>query len=341
MRNFKRFSAILLNIAAFYVLTQPLCAQDNLIQSNETAVAESVARTMLVDEFGRIGDCDLSARLDNLIINIQRYPNSKAHIVIYGGHDILPSEYDKQSRYILRTGNRVSRYLTMTRGFAPELITIVDGGIRKTQTTELWLVPENGELPQPSRTIAAPKLPQGKTYLFDKTVLYGESAEFELSASPAETEQVAEENTAEDELETAPDKPEGVNQESVAPEAETPDEAVEERLSEQELYELKFDWTRQNFAETVKSEKGARAVIVYYADEQVHDTSKIYAHLLEGKARMANSADLKIENFEIVYGGYRKSIEFEMWIVPANGAMPKLTPAEKPQQQTEENSEIK
>lgn len=320
MRNSKRFSAILLNTAALFVLTLPLCAQNDSTQSSENAAVEPTTQTILVDEFGRIGDCDMGARLDNFIIQIENNPNSKAHIIIYDGHDVLPSEYGNKSRHIVRAKNRYVEYLTRTRGFAPELITIVDGGIREAQTTELWIVPEGVTPPPPTKTIAAPKLPKNETYLFHKENLYEQSVEFELpsAAEAVETEEAVEENAEE-------------------PEADLPDETVEEnKIADEELQELKFFWARPNFAETVKSEKGARAVIVYYADEQVHDTNKIYAHLLEGKNKMAVSADLKIENFEIVYGGYRGAIEFELWVVPANGAMPKLTPEEKPQPQTEE-----
>ncbi len=311
------------NTAAFFVLTLPLCAQNESTQSNENAAAAQFAQTILVDEFGRIGDCDMGARLDNLTVQIQNNSNSKAHIIIYGGHNVLPAEYDEQSRYVTRAGNRYVHYLTGTRGFAPELITIVDGGIREVQTTELWIVQEGAAPPQPTKTIAAPKLPKNETYLFHKESLYEQSVEFELpSVSEApETEETAEETV--EELQT-----------------DLPKETVEEnKVSDEELQELKFSWARPNFAETVKSEKGARGVIIYYADEQAYDTNKIYAHLLAGKARLANGAQLKPENFEIIYGGYRGALEFELWIMPANGALPKLTPDEKPQPPIEENPE--
>ena len=68
-----------------------------------------------------------------------------------------------------------------------------------------------------------------------------------------------------------------------------------------------------------KGTKGSRGVIVYYADEEYHDINKINAHLAEAKRRLAKEGKIAFDRIDIVFGGFRGGIEFELWIVPKNG----------------------
>jgi hypothetical protein len=97
-----------------------------------------------VDEYGKIGHCDMSARLDNLAMELQNEPQSKALIV---GYDRKGEAHSRADWYL-----KVSRfYLINSRGIEPSRVAIVNGGSRdgKDVVTELWLVPDGAEPPVP------------------------------------------------------------------------------------------------------------------------------------------------------------------------------------------------
>lgn len=312
---------ILLGGALLFAVAAPLLAQEAESATNEIEKASFPTKTFLADEFGAVGECELGARLDNLVMMLQNSPDATAHIIVYNGQDVLPSNYGSE-RFATRMRNRLTNYLTTTRGVAPERFVIVNGGFRKSQTTAMWVVPKNAAPPQPCRSVAPPELPTGKTYLFNQLYFYETSEDFLLPSQTAKTEAVEEI--------AAPD--ETANQ--------TEDEAANEReLSPEEQEELKFWWVKDNFAAAVKREKGSRGLIIYYADDQTFDTNKIYQHLFEGISKLSANARMSMSDFEIVFGGYRDNFECEMWIVPAKGKMPKLAPAERPMPEPE-TSEI-
>src|SRR5687767_6828809 len=81
------------------------------------------------DEYGRVGHCDETARLDNFAITLQNEPAAKGYVMIYLGRDHLPA----RTHGILA---RAADYLVTTRGLSPERVQVVNAGYREQQTTE-------------------------------------------------------------------------------------------------------------------------------------------------------------------------------------------------------------
>ena len=100
-------------------------------------VSADTPATRIFDEFGALGHCDLTARLDNFAIQLEATPNATGFIVAYGpegdgpgsGRSVLPWLKD---------------YLVNARGLADTRIKTVYGG-RNDVLTEpkirLWIVP--------------------------------------------------------------------------------------------------------------------------------------------------------------------------------------------------------
>lgn len=110
---------------------------------NVSAQKGSHIEALKFDEFGTLGHCDLTARLDNLAIMVQNGPGSKAHIIAY-------APPGAGERYL----ENIKDYLINTRGMAPEQITTTYGG-RNTDLIkpkiELWVVPRNAVAPEPQK----------------------------------------------------------------------------------------------------------------------------------------------------------------------------------------------
>src|SRR5215510_6655767 len=134
-----KVAAILgLCLAAWLVLSSgPVSAQTH----------KGPPRAIRFDEFGRVGHCDLGARLDNFAIQLQNTPSARGAIVVYGPDGEGP-----------RTGRQVSAmlkdYLVNARGLAPDRIETVYGGrnsdLRESKV-ELWVVPQGARLPKPQK----------------------------------------------------------------------------------------------------------------------------------------------------------------------------------------------
>src|SRR5215207_2574757 len=102
--------------------------------------------TRKVDEYGKIGHCDETARLDNFAIELQNEPGSDGYLLVYVGKHDLPA-------WTYGILDRAAGYLVESRGLEPGRVKVIDGGYREERTTELWVVPENDPPPQPSNTI--------------------------------------------------------------------------------------------------------------------------------------------------------------------------------------------
>lgn len=97
------------------------------------------------DYFGSIRHCDLTARLDNLAIQIQNTPGITAAIMVYG-----PKGGGFGSgKHVLRM---MKEYLVNTRGIEENRIATIYGGGNadlNEPRIELWIVPKGVELPRP------------------------------------------------------------------------------------------------------------------------------------------------------------------------------------------------
>ncbi len=125
-----------------------------------------------IDEFGRVGGCDLGARIQNFFIELNNNPSATGYIIIYQGKDVLPAEYDlgKRERQIR---NEIS-FLKQEES----RIVIVRGGFRNALATELFLVPNGAVAPEPTDTIPAPTTPNDKTFLYANKLFYDDNYDF-------------------------------------------------------------------------------------------------------------------------------------------------------------------
>lgn len=80
------------------------------------------------DEFGRIPNGDLKARLDNFYVELGNKPDSEGYVLIFGSTQTVPREE-----------KRIRDYLKV-RKFDPAKITFKNGGFDKNGKTEFWLV---------------------------------------------------------------------------------------------------------------------------------------------------------------------------------------------------------
>lgn len=307
------FLSFFLILSAFSLTFGQEIGEENSPETNQTQTFEA-------DEFGRLVECAFSARLDHFAILLQNKPEAAGYIIAYRSADILPSQIESKS-YL----RRAQHYLVNNRGIDANRIKVIDGGFRKEEATEIWLVPPGGAVPEASDTVPVPVIPKGKTYLYDKGS-FGDVSEFALPVAEDFIEEPAEENT--DSEETADSEE---TEQEVVEEETVPEELAEEtsELTEEELETLKFGWLDERIANLVKKEKKSRGVIIFYADEIEYDINKIRAHIEEGRTRLIKNSGLSAEHIEIVFGGYRASPEIELWFVPPAGEVPIATPETK------------
>ena len=99
------------------------------------------------DQFGKLGHCDLGARLDNFTIQLQNTRGAQANIISYGPDGEGPGT----GRYFLEL---IRDYMVNTRGLNPNRVKTIYGG-RNTDLTlpviELWIVPKGAASPEPQK----------------------------------------------------------------------------------------------------------------------------------------------------------------------------------------------
>jgi hypothetical protein len=111
-----------------------------------TASAEVLAgAAWMIDEFGRVGGCDHSARLDNFAVELQQNPDRMGYILVYG-----PAGKANGSAYY--RGGVTRDYLVNSRGINPARLVVINGGRYQRMgesITQLWVVPRGADPPQP------------------------------------------------------------------------------------------------------------------------------------------------------------------------------------------------
>jgi len=159
-------------------------------QDAARAPAAQPAEARKVDEYGPLRHCDMTARLDNLAIELQNVPGAKALLV---GYDPKGKGQGRAGWYL-----KVGRYyLVNTRGIEPSRVAFVNAGGRDggEVLTELWLVPEGAEPPLkvPAEDKYAAKDFSGKfdTYATDE-LIYREQSEMGYTGSEISQSEFAE-----------------------------------------------------------------------------------------------------------------------------------------------------
>ena len=94
------------------------------------------------DEYYDIARNDEKARLDNYAIELQNEPGRQGYIIVY------PSRKAK-SNDAQQHAERISDYLTNSRGIDPSRFTVKVGPAREGWLTEMWIVPQGATPPAP------------------------------------------------------------------------------------------------------------------------------------------------------------------------------------------------
>lgn len=105
------------------------------------------------DEFGDIRCEDEMARLDNLAIQLQNEPRSRAAIIFFAGKmsgDKLPKRGEAEARV-----ERIRSYLTKRRGIPAASIVVMNGGYDTNYRVQLWVVLPEAGLPKPEASSSA------------------------------------------------------------------------------------------------------------------------------------------------------------------------------------------
>lgn len=104
-----------------------------LLVPAQTPAPKALDAPAKFDEYGSIGGCDHSARLDNLAIQLQNDPRLKGQVIYYG-----PERSGEHTQLIIRD------YLVNNRGIEADRLESVYGGPNddlKEPRVELWLAP--------------------------------------------------------------------------------------------------------------------------------------------------------------------------------------------------------
>lgn len=280
---------------------------------------------VIIDEFGRATDCDVGARVDNFFIQLHNNPDAVGYVITYAGRDLLPSQYD------ITPNLRRIRMNIASRRYDPARVVFISGGFRTSEATEFFLAPPGATPPKPTKTVAAPKPPNG-TFQWSRYGLvdddpYGRSR---LALDSVRAKEIAEEEARLAEME--------------AEESEVDDEDG----SHSEVFEGdghmhgaqsdadRLDWFDQRFLLQVQNRKGASGVIIIYADTEYYDLGKLHSFVTEARDHALKGVKIHSEDIKIVFGGYRDYPQAEYWIVPKGGKAPKPTPEERPIVEEEE-----
>jgi hypothetical protein len=128
--------------------SDPACTQT--VQA-VSVVAALEKKVIVAREFDECDSCSLDdqkARLDNLAVELQNDPSTRAYILAYGGRMRPLGQVEKLM-------SRSRDYLTTQRGIDASRIVVVNGGFREEDSVELWIVPSGAAAPKPTPTVQA------------------------------------------------------------------------------------------------------------------------------------------------------------------------------------------
>jgi hypothetical protein len=317
--------------------------------------------TRKVDEYGKIGHCDETARLDNFAIELQNEPSAKGYLLVYVGKNDLPAWTDG----IL---GRAAGYLVNSRGIDEGRLKVVNGGYREERTTELWFVPEHGDPPQPSNTVEH-KLDRTKAYQWDEDAFNvefepddtepaeaegadGADADEDAEKTGAPEDAAAEAAAAEEErwekeaekyqievvargvFESEPEEPPapGASGEGVAADdAAAAAEGVVEPEGPPPAGEIRVGlwWNVEKLADELKAVPDARLCLVYYWGVKNATQERAKELVEQAVVKTGQQLGLKRDRIVVIDGGRSYDPGIEIWVVPPGAEAPRPRPAEK------------
>lgn len=135
-----------------------LSVNDGSADPSCTQTAQSVAfviaperKVIVAREFDECNNCtfdDQKARLDNLAVELQNDPSTKAYIIAYGGRTSPIAQVDVLMK-------RARNYMIDQRGIDGSRLVIINGGFREADSVELWIVPSGAAPPRATPTVQA------------------------------------------------------------------------------------------------------------------------------------------------------------------------------------------
>lgn len=117
-----------------------------LVWSGVSAQEHDAPAPFKFDRFGKLGHCDVTARLDNFAIQLQNQPSVRGAIISYAPEG---DGYGTGKRVLLM----LKDYL-VNRGVPEDRIKTIYGGRNSDKhhsETELWIVPQGALLPKPHK----------------------------------------------------------------------------------------------------------------------------------------------------------------------------------------------
>ena len=292
--------------------------------------SEAAHAARMFDEYGKVGHCDETARLDNFAITLQNEPESRGHVIVYAGKEDLPGS-------LPAIRNRARHYLVQMRGLEPARLEVVFGGFRETRATELWVLRTGDAAPSPSRTIEVARDPHKAIQYtfapFDFEHTEPDEAVDESAAEEAEEAETADASTvgASANGETAEhaksDAPgEDADSESEAESDESDFDPGEYETTaedpESEASKVNLEWQAERYVEALKQERGARACLIVYYDPEGKSFKKVQERVEEVRRQLVERHGLKAEQIVTLAGGYHDWPQVEFWIVPEGAELP-------------------
>ena len=128
--------------------SDPSCRQS----AQSVAVVKALERKVIVArEFDECDNCtfdDQKARLDNLAVELQNDPSTRAYIIAYGGRYSPLAQVEILMK-------RARDYMVDQRNIDASRLVIVNGGFREDDSVELWVVPAGAAAPRATPTVQA------------------------------------------------------------------------------------------------------------------------------------------------------------------------------------------
>lgn len=135
--------------------SDPSCAQS----AQAVSIIAPIKKVAIVArEFDECNKCtfdDQKARLDNLAVELQNDPSTRAYVIAYGGRMSPVGQVEKLM-------SRARDYLVTQRGIDASRLSVVNGGFREDDSVELWIVPSGATAPQPTPTVQAGEIKRRK-----------------------------------------------------------------------------------------------------------------------------------------------------------------------------------
>ena len=135
--------------------SDPACIQSAQAVSVITPLEKKIIVAREFDECNSCSLDDQKARLDNLAVELQNDPSTRAYILAYGGRMSPLGQVEKLM-------SRSRDYLITQRGIDAARLVVVNGGFREEDSVELWLVPSGAAAPKPTPTVQAGEVNPGK-----------------------------------------------------------------------------------------------------------------------------------------------------------------------------------